>query len=87
MFIQNKGQVTLTIELLDTEEAQGDDPLDVQVPYFYNRKWFVVGIFFLGNFKCNGVIWLVGMECAAVLVHNCRLWCCFRACLITWSSI
>ncbi|XP_030640221.1 paired amphipathic helix protein Sin3b [Chanos chanos] len=30
MFIQNKGQVTLTIELLDTEEAQGDDPLDVQ---------------------------------------------------------
>ena len=31
MFIQNKGQVTLTIELLDTEEAQADDPLDVQV--------------------------------------------------------
>uniref|UniRef100_A0A8C1H2W5 Paired amphipathic helix protein Sin3b n=1 Tax=Cyprinus carpio carpio TaxID=630221 RepID=A0A8C1H2W5_CYPCA len=30
MFIQNKGQVTLTIDLLDTEEAQGDDPLDVQ---------------------------------------------------------
>ncbi|XP_056585636.1 paired amphipathic helix protein Sin3b isoform X2 [Triplophysa dalaica] len=30
MFIQNKGQVTLTIELLDTEEAQCDDPLDVQ---------------------------------------------------------
>uniref|UniRef100_A0AAY4E485 Paired amphipathic helix protein Sin3b n=1 Tax=Denticeps clupeoides TaxID=299321 RepID=A0AAY4E485_9TELE len=30
MFIQNKGQVTLTIELLDTEEAQVDDPLDVQ---------------------------------------------------------
>ncbi|XP_051951090.1 paired amphipathic helix protein Sin3b-like isoform X2 [Xyrauchen texanus] len=30
MFIQNKGQVTLTIELLDTEEAQGDDPLDIQ---------------------------------------------------------
>ncbi len=45
MFIQNKGQVTLTIELLDTEEAQGDDSLDVQVPphkvlYFYNRKYF-----------------------------------------------
>lgn len=31
MFIQNKGQVTMTIELLDTEEAQADDPLDVQV--------------------------------------------------------
>uniref|UniRef100_A0A8C7GUA2 Paired amphipathic helix protein Sin3b n=1 Tax=Oncorhynchus kisutch TaxID=8019 RepID=A0A8C7GUA2_ONCKI len=31
LFIQNKGQVTLTIELLDTEEAQADDPLDVQV--------------------------------------------------------
>uniref|UniRef100_A0A672K5F9 Paired amphipathic helix protein Sin3b n=1 Tax=Sinocyclocheilus grahami TaxID=75366 RepID=A0A672K5F9_SINGR len=32
MLIQNKGQVTLMMELLDTEEAQGDDPLDVQVP-------------------------------------------------------
>lgn len=31
MFLQNKGDVTMTIELLDTEEAQGDDPLDVQV--------------------------------------------------------
>lgn len=31
MFIQSKGQVTMTIELLDTEEAQADDPLDVQV--------------------------------------------------------
>uniref|UniRef100_A0A8C7XXM3 Paired amphipathic helix protein Sin3b n=1 Tax=Oryzias sinensis TaxID=183150 RepID=A0A8C7XXM3_9TELE len=31
MFIQNKGQVTMTVELLDTEEAQTDDPLDVQV--------------------------------------------------------
>uniref|UniRef100_A0A672HW34 Paired amphipathic helix protein Sin3b n=1 Tax=Salarias fasciatus TaxID=181472 RepID=A0A672HW34_SALFA len=30
MFIQNKGHVTMTIELLDTEEAQADDPLDVQ---------------------------------------------------------
>uniref|UniRef100_A0A8C9VUF6 Paired amphipathic helix protein Sin3b n=1 Tax=Scleropages formosus TaxID=113540 RepID=A0A8C9VUF6_SCLFO len=30
MFIQSKGQVTLTIELLDTEEAQADDPLDIQ---------------------------------------------------------
>lgn len=34
MFIQNKGEVTLTIELLDTEEAQADDPLDVQVRMF-----------------------------------------------------
>uniref|UniRef100_A0A3B5ATZ5 Paired amphipathic helix protein Sin3b n=1 Tax=Stegastes partitus TaxID=144197 RepID=A0A3B5ATZ5_9TELE len=31
MFIQNTGHVTMTIELLDTEEAQADDPLDVQV--------------------------------------------------------
>ncbi|KAG7456528.1 hypothetical protein MATL_G00236690 [Megalops atlanticus] len=30
MFIQRKGHVTLTIELLDTEEAQADEPLDVQ---------------------------------------------------------
>uniref|UniRef100_A0A8C6Q9M1 Paired amphipathic helix protein Sin3b n=1 Tax=Nothobranchius furzeri TaxID=105023 RepID=A0A8C6Q9M1_NOTFU len=28
MFIQNKGQVTMTVELLDTEESQADDPLD-----------------------------------------------------------
>uniref|UniRef100_A0A665TQJ5 Paired amphipathic helix protein Sin3b n=1 Tax=Echeneis naucrates TaxID=173247 RepID=A0A665TQJ5_ECHNA len=34
MFIQNKGHVTMTIELLDTEEAQADDPLDVQVNTF-----------------------------------------------------
>uniref|UniRef100_A0A669DPQ7 Paired amphipathic helix protein Sin3b n=1 Tax=Oreochromis niloticus TaxID=8128 RepID=A0A669DPQ7_ORENI len=33
MFIQNKGQVTMTIELLDTEEAQADDPLDVQAVF------------------------------------------------------
>lgn len=31
MFIQNKGHVSMTVELLDTEEAQADDPLDVQV--------------------------------------------------------
>uniref|UniRef100_A0A8C2X0C9 Paired amphipathic helix protein Sin3b n=1 Tax=Cyclopterus lumpus TaxID=8103 RepID=A0A8C2X0C9_CYCLU len=31
MFLQNKGHVTMTVELLDTEEAQADDPLDVQV--------------------------------------------------------
>lgn len=31
MFIQNKGHVTMTIELQDTEEAQTDDPLDIQV--------------------------------------------------------
>ncbi|RXM93680.1 Paired amphipathic helix protein Sin3b [Acipenser ruthenus] len=31
MFMQSKGQVTMTIELLDTEESQTDDPLDVQV--------------------------------------------------------
>ncbi|XP_058870015.1 paired amphipathic helix protein Sin3b-like [Acipenser ruthenus] len=30
MFMQSKGQVTMTIELLDTEESQTDDPLDVQ---------------------------------------------------------
>ncbi len=62
MFIQNKGQVTLAIELLDTEEAQGDDCLDVQVPshkvlYFYNRKYFWnMGCLFLGNFKASNVM-------------------------------
>ncbi|XP_043946674.1 paired amphipathic helix protein Sin3b [Protopterus annectens] len=30
MFIQTKGQVTMTVELLDTEEPQLDDPVDVQ---------------------------------------------------------
>lgn len=46
MFIQNKGQVTLTIELLDTEEAQGDDPLDVQVPAWVLQQKTVCGCFF-----------------------------------------
>lgn len=61
MFIQNKGQVTLTIDLLDTEEAQGDDPLDVQVPphkvlYFYNGKYFWnIICFFLENVKVSNV--------------------------------
>ena len=26
MFIQNKGHVSMSVELLDTEEAQADDP-------------------------------------------------------------
>ncbi|KAB0406654.1 hypothetical protein E2I00_018660, partial [Balaenoptera physalus] len=30
MFLQRKGQVIMTIELLDTEEAQTEDPLEVQ---------------------------------------------------------
>ncbi|KAL7884506.1 hypothetical protein AOLI_G00072760 [Acnodon oligacanthus] len=39
MFIQNKGQVTMTIELLDTEEAQADDPLDVQCLSTYMEQF------------------------------------------------
>uniref|UniRef100_A0A6Q2XCY0 Paired amphipathic helix protein Sin3b n=1 Tax=Esox lucius TaxID=8010 RepID=A0A6Q2XCY0_ESOLU len=39
MFIQNKGQVTLTIELLDTEEAQADDPLDIQCLSSYMEQF------------------------------------------------
>ncbi|XP_061594257.1 paired amphipathic helix protein Sin3b isoform X2 [Cololabis saira] len=39
MFIQNKGQVTLTVELLDTEEAQADDPLDVQCLSSYMEQF------------------------------------------------
>lgn len=31
MFLQRKGQVIMTIELLDTEEAQTEDPAEVQV--------------------------------------------------------
>lgn len=34
MFLQRKGQVIMTIELLDTEEAQTEDPVEVQV-----RPW------------------------------------------------
>lgn len=49
MFIQNKGIVTMTVELLDTEEAQADDPLDVQVKtvfhtYRYTFKDDIVAI-------------------------------------------
>ncbi|XP_034035567.1 LOW QUALITY PROTEIN: paired amphipathic helix protein Sin3b [Thalassophryne amazonica] len=39
MFIQNKGNVTMTIELLDTEEAQADDPLDVQCLSSYMEQF------------------------------------------------
>uniref|UniRef100_A0A673LZ63 Paired amphipathic helix protein Sin3b n=1 Tax=Sinocyclocheilus rhinocerous TaxID=307959 RepID=A0A673LZ63_9TELE len=39
MLIQNKGQVTLMMELLDTEEAQGDDPLDVQSLSHYMEQY------------------------------------------------
>uniref|UniRef100_A0A665TJ59 Paired amphipathic helix protein Sin3b n=1 Tax=Echeneis naucrates TaxID=173247 RepID=A0A665TJ59_ECHNA len=39
MFIQNKGHVTMTIELLDTEEAQADDPLDVQCLSSYMEQF------------------------------------------------
>lgn len=39
MFLQNKGQVTMTIELLDTEEAQADDPLDVQCLSSYMEQF------------------------------------------------
>ncbi|XP_077964548.1 paired amphipathic helix protein Sin3b isoform X2 [Gasterosteus aculeatus] len=39
MFLQNKSHVTLTIELLDTEEAQADDPLDVQCLSSYMEQF------------------------------------------------
>lgn len=39
MFLQNKGHVTMTIELLDTEEAQADDPLDVQCLSSYMEQF------------------------------------------------
>uniref|UniRef100_A0A3Q3XNV3 Paired amphipathic helix protein Sin3b n=1 Tax=Mola mola TaxID=94237 RepID=A0A3Q3XNV3_MOLML len=39
MFIQNNGNVTMTIELLDTEEAQADDPLDVQCLSSYMEQF------------------------------------------------
>lgn len=39
MFLQNKGQVSMTIELLDTEEAQADDPLDVQCLSSYMEQF------------------------------------------------
>uniref|UniRef100_A0A674N980 Paired amphipathic helix protein Sin3b n=1 Tax=Takifugu rubripes TaxID=31033 RepID=A0A674N980_TAKRU len=39
MFIQNKGIVTMAVELLDTEEAQADDPLDVQCLSSYMEQF------------------------------------------------
>uniref|UniRef100_A0AAV2L269 Paired amphipathic helix protein Sin3b n=1 Tax=Knipowitschia caucasica TaxID=637954 RepID=A0AAV2L269_KNICA len=39
MFIQNKSEVSMTIELLDTEEAQADDPLDVQCLSSYMEQF------------------------------------------------
>ncbi|XP_068599386.1 paired amphipathic helix protein Sin3b [Brachionichthys hirsutus] len=39
MFIQTKGHVTMAVELLDTEEAQADDPLDVQCLSSYMEQF------------------------------------------------
>ncbi|KAG7267798.1 hypothetical protein CRUP_003217 [Coryphaenoides rupestris] len=39
MFIQSKGHVSMTVELLDTEEAQADDPLDVQCLSSYMEQF------------------------------------------------
>ncbi|XP_058494449.1 paired amphipathic helix protein Sin3b [Solea solea] len=39
MFAQNKGHVTMAVELLDTEEAQADDPLDVQCLSSYMEQF------------------------------------------------
>lgn len=42
MFIQSQGQVQLTIELLDTEEENSDDPVEAEVWQVYCRS-FVEG--------------------------------------------
>lgn len=72
MFIQNKGIVTMAVELLDTEEAQADDPLDVQV----STPLCTQGC----TFKCcssnNGFIILASIPCFT-----------FSACQATWSSL
>ncbi|CAL8308298.1 unnamed protein product [Lota lota] len=39
MFIQDKGHVSMSVELLDTEEAQADDPLDVQCLSSYMEQF------------------------------------------------
>ena len=51
MFIQNKGNVTMTVELLDTEEAQADDPLDVQVTTHLEKHF--MSLFSHGNLGIN----------------------------------
>lgn len=71
MFLQNKGHVTMTIELLDTEEAQADDPLDVQVNTNKQTKSDLV------LFAC-----LMGnIECLIFPVFS------VSACRATWSSL
>ncbi|CAB1324249.1 unnamed protein product [Coregonus sp. 'balchen'] len=61
LFIQNKGQVTLTIELLDTEEAQADDPLDVQCLSSYMEQF--VGTENLRHFRRWQVRQVEAMRC------------------------
>uniref|UniRef100_A0A8C5A9Q0 Histone deacetylase interacting domain-containing protein n=1 Tax=Gadus morhua TaxID=8049 RepID=A0A8C5A9Q0_GADMO len=39
MFVQDKGHVSMSVELLDTEEAQADDPLDVQCLSSYMEQF------------------------------------------------
>uniref|UniRef100_A0A674NWW2 Paired amphipathic helix protein Sin3b n=1 Tax=Takifugu rubripes TaxID=31033 RepID=A0A674NWW2_TAKRU len=66
MFIQNKGIVTMAVELLDTEEAQADDPLDVQV----SSPLCTQGC----TFKCcsnnNGFIILASIPCFTFSVRQ-----------------
>ena len=42
MFIQSRGQVQLTIELLDTEEENSDDPVEAEVRAACPESWLMV---------------------------------------------
>lgn len=75
MFIQNKGIVTMTVELLDTEEAQADDPLDVQVnTVFYTHTDELLSVWFYS-------------DSLAVIARLIILASVFSACQATWNSL
>jgi len=83
MFLQNKGHVTMTVELLDTEEAQADDPLDVQVSTHLQN----------GLFKClNEIISIIMNDTHFLILIDLAVKWLFAvfplsACPATWSSL
>lgn len=43
MFVRNRGQVQLTVELLDTEEENSDEPMEAEVKHLVAHSKFVTG--------------------------------------------
>lgn len=54
--MRNRGQVQLTVELLDTEEENSDEPMEAEVRHCIARSEFVAGF--------------ESIHCKRVEIHN-----------------